>query len=133
MVMITVAQSTVNTVVRYMQIHVSLKTIKQMKWRSYFSSRRTILQTWKKITNKGYLKVNNCQFINNYTGHDGGAVATYWEIPIFTPQYLDLTMLTVMEVLHVQISTQQPQLKTAYLKIILQESGEEHYTIGQVS
>lgn len=31
MVMITVAQSTVNTVVRYMQIHVSLKTIKQMK------------------------------------------------------------------------------------------------------
>ena len=32
----------------------------------------------KKITNKGYLKVNNCQFINNYAGHDGGAVATYW-------------------------------------------------------
>ena len=55
------------------------------------------------------------------------------EIPIFTPQYLDLTTLTVMEVLHVQVSTQQPQLKTAYLKTILQESGEEHYTIGQVS
>ena len=53
------------------------------------------------------------------------------EIPIFTPQYLDLTTLTMMEVLHVQVSTQQPQLKTAYLKIILQESGEEHYTIGQ--
>lgn len=53
------------------------------------------------------------------------------EIPIFTPQYLDLTTLTVMEVLHVQVSTQQPQLKTAYLKIILQESGEEHYTLGQ--
>ncbi len=53
------------------------------------------------------------------------------EIPIFTPQYLDLTTLTVMEVLHVQVTTQQPQLKTAYLKIILQESGEEHYTIGQ--
>lgn len=53
------------------------------------------------------------------------------EIPIFTPQYLDLTTLTVMEVLHVQVSTQQPQLKTAYLKIILQESGEEHYTIGR--
>lgn len=32
----------------------------------------------KKITNKGYLKVNNCQFIHNYAGHDGGAVATYW-------------------------------------------------------
>lgn len=32
----------------------------------------------KKITNKGYLKVNNCQFINNYAGHDGGAVCTYW-------------------------------------------------------
>lgn len=55
------------------------------------------------------------------------------EIPIFTHQYLDLTTLTVMEVLHVQVSTQQPQLKTAYLKIILQESGEEHYTIGQMS
>lgn len=55
------------------------------------------------------------------------------EIHIFTPQYLDLTMPTVMEVPHVQVSTQQPQLKTAYLKIILQESGEEHYTIGLVS
>ena len=44
------------------------------------------------------------------------------EIPIFTPQYLDLTTLTMMEVLHVQVSTQQPQL-----------SGEEHYTTGQVS
>lgn len=55
------------------------------------------------------------------------------EILIFTPQYLDLTMPTVMEVPHVQVSIQQPQLKTAYLKIILQESGEEHYTIGQVS
>lgn len=55
------------------------------------------------------------------------------EILIFTPQYLDLTMPTVMEVLHVQVSIQQPQLKTAYLKIMLQESGEEHYTIGQVS
>ena len=54
------------------------------------------------------------------------------EILIFTPQYLDLTMLIVMEVLHVQVSIQQPQLKTAYLKIILQESGEEHYTIGLV-
>lgn len=32
----------------------------------------------KKITNKRYLKVNNCQFINNYAGHDGGVVATYW-------------------------------------------------------
>ncbi len=32
----------------------------------------------KKITNKGYLKVNNCQFINNYAGHDGGAINTYW-------------------------------------------------------
>lgn len=31
-----------------------------------------------KNTNKGYLKINNCQFINNYAGHDGGAVATYW-------------------------------------------------------
>lgn len=47
------------------------------------------------------------------------------EIPIFTPQYLDLTTLTVMEVLHVQISTQQPQLKTAYLKIILQVQKEQ--------
>ena len=47
------------------------------------------------------------------------------EIHIFTPQYLDLTTLTVMEVLHVQVSTQQPQLKTAYLKIILQVQKEQ--------
>ena len=32
----------------------------------------------KKITHKGYLKVNNSQFINNYAGHDGGAICTYW-------------------------------------------------------
>lgn len=55
------------------------------------------------------------------------------EILIFTPHYLDLTMLTVMEVLHVQVSIQQPLLKIVYLKIILQESGEEHYTTGLVS
>lgn len=38
-------------------------------------------QFWKngkKITNKGYLKVNNSQFINSYAGHDGGAISTYW-------------------------------------------------------
>ena len=33
----------------------------------------------------------------------------------------------------VQASIQQPLLKIVYLKIILQESGEEHYTTGLVS
>ena len=30
------------------------------------------------VTNFGYLKATNCNFINNEVGHDGGAIATYW-------------------------------------------------------
>lgn len=54
--MITVAQSTVNTVVRYMQINVSLKTIKQMNGGAISVAGEQFYKLGKKLLTKDTLK-----------------------------------------------------------------------------